>query len=72
MKKPNAKKGKTANPKTEQPMTNKTEQATAGTAEKAPKIRFPKWLRIWIKESQFVATTLSIILTFGTANVVDR
>ncbi|MBQ6079635.1 MAG: hypothetical protein IJK93_05075 [Muribaculaceae bacterium] len=32
----------------------------------------PKRLRAWIKESQFLATTLSIILTFGTADLVDR
>ena len=36
------------------------------------KFKMPKKLRAWIKESQFLATTLSIILTFGTADLVDR
>ena len=32
----------------------------------------PKRLRAWIKESQFLATTLSIILTFGTTGLVEH
>ena len=73
MKKPRTpKQEKPRTEKTEQPKTEKAEQATAETVKKTNKFRFPKWLRIWIKESQFLATTLSIILTFGTANVVDH
>ena len=64
MKKPNVDMKKTK--------TEKTEQATAETVKKANRFRIPNWLRIWIKESQFLATTLSIILTFGTANMVDH
>lgn len=35
------------------------------------KFKMPKKLRAWIKESQFLATTLSIILTFGTTGLVE-
>lgn len=35
------------------------------------KFRIPKRLRAWIRESQFLATTLSIILTFGTTGLVE-
>ena len=80
MKQPNVvmKKPRTPKPekprteKVKQPMNEKPEQATVETVNKTNKFKFPKWLRIWIKESQFLATTLSIILTFGTANVVDH
>lgn len=72
MKKPTAKTKKPATPKTGQPISNKPNQANAETVKEVKIFRFPKWLRIWVKESQFLATTLSIILTFGTANVVDR
>ena len=44
-------------------------------AEETPKatgrFRIPKRLREWIRESQFLATTLSIILTFGTTGLVE-
>ena len=45
------------------------------TYKEAPKttekFRIPKRLRAWIRESQFLATTLSIILTFGTTGLVE-
>lgn len=46
---------------------------TTQTDEKAPtgKFRIPRRLRAWIRESQFLATTLSIILTFGTTGLVE-
>ena len=48
---------------------------TAETTEKAPiktrKFKIPARLRAWIRESQFLATTLSIILTFGTTGLVE-
>ena len=36
------------------------------------KSKFFKGLRSWSKESQFLATTLSIILTFGTTGLVEK
>lgn len=52
-----------------------TEQTAVQTTEKAPiktkKFKIPTRLRVWIKESQFLATTLSIILTFGTTGLVE-
>ena len=36
------------------------------------KFKWSKSLRSWSKESQFLATTLSIILTFGTTGLVER
>ncbi len=52
-----------------------TEQPAVQTTEEAPvktrKFRIPTRLRVWIKESQFLATTLSIILTFGTTGLVE-
>lgn len=66
--------------------TSKTKKPTEGTKKQAvetvkpaakrkkslAKFKMPKRLRAWIRESQFLATTLSIILTFGTADLVDR
>ena len=52
---------------TEQPAVQTTEEAPAKTR----KFRIPTRLRVWIKESQFLATTLSIILTFGTTGLVE-
>lgn len=34
--------------------------------------KIPKKVRAWIKESQFLATTLSIILTFGTTGLLEH
>ena len=52
-----------------------TEQPAVQTTENAPiktrKFKIPTRLRVWIKESQFLATTLSIILTFGTTGLVE-
>ena len=45
--------------------TNEEAQTTTG------KFRIPRRLREWIRESQFLATTLSIILTFGTTGLVE-
>ena len=46
---------------------------TAAKAKKSlAKFKMPKKLRAWIKESQFLATTLSIILTFGTTGLVEH
>ena len=36
------------------------------------KSKILKNIQVWAKESQFVATTLSIVLTFGTANMLER
>ena len=48
---------------------------TAEEVQDAPKtigkFRIPRRLRAWIRESQFLATTLSIILTFGTTGLVE-
>ena len=69
MKKPTKKAKKPA----EQPQKNS--EPAVQTTEKAPiknsKFKIPKLLRVWIKESQFLATTLSIILTFGTTGLVE-
>lgn len=50
----------------------KTRKAASKAKKPLTKFKMPKRLRAWIKESQFLATTLSIILTFGTADLVDR
>jgi len=69
MKKPS----KNANKHAEQP--KKPIEPPAQPAEKAKKatgrFKIPKRLREWIRESQFLATTLSIILTFGTTGLVE-
>ena len=63
MKKPAAKKKK-----------NAVKEETTSTAQKktTPKFRISQRLRNWIRESQFLATTLSIILTFGTTSLVEH
>ena len=77
MKKPTRKPNKPA-AKAEKPAADvqetaaKAQEPTEETKETVKKFRMPRWLRTWIKESQFLATTLSIILTFGTADLVDR
>ncbi len=69
MKKPS----KNANKPAEQP--KKPIEPAVPAAEEAPKstgrFKIPKRLRAWIRESQFLATTLSIILTFGTTGLVE-
>ena len=69
MKKPKKK----ANKPVKQP--DELSEPSLQPAEEAPKatgrFKIPKWLRVWIKESQFLATTLSIILTFGTTGLVE-
>ena len=69
MKKPSKK----ANKPAEQP--KKPIEPAVPAAEEAPKstgrFKIPKRLRAWIRESQFLATTLSIILTFGTTGLVE-
>ena len=64
--------------KAEQPATDvqetvaRVQEPTEETKKAVKRFRMPKRLREWIRESQFLATTLSIILTFGTADLVDR
>ena len=69
MKKPS----KNANKPAEQP--KKPIEPAVPATEEAPKstgrFKIPKRLRAWIRESQFLATTLSIILTFGTTGLVE-
>ena len=36
------------------------------------RFKMPEKLRAWIRESQFIATTLSIILTFGTTGLLEH
>ena len=53
--------------------TSMKKKKTAAKAKKSlAKFKMPKKLRAWIKESQFLATTLSIILTFGTTGLVEH
>lgn len=52
--------------------SSKTRKIASKAKKPLAKFKMPKRLRAWIKESQFLATTLSIILTFGTADLVDR
>jgi len=63
MKKPAAKKKKNA---------VKEETTSAAQKKTTPKFRISQRLRNWIRESQFLATTLSIILTFGTTSLVEH
>lgn len=50
----------------------KTRKTTSKSKKSLFKFKMPKRLRTWIKESQFLATTLSIILTFGTTGLVEH
>lgn len=72
MKKPKKK----ANKPSEQPKKPiepavQTAEEVQDTPKTAGRFRIPKRLRAWIRESQFLATTLSIILTFGTTGLVE-
>lgn len=68
MKKHASKKKKTAVAKNESvPQTGES-----ALESKKPIITFRNRLRSWIRESQFLATTLSIILTFGTTALVEH
>ena len=72
MKKPKNK----ANKPSEQPKKPiepavQTAEEVQDTPKTAGRFRIPKRLRAWIRESQFLATTLSIILTFGTTGLVE-
>ena len=70
MKKPTKKANKPA-PQPNKPIEHA--EQTAERAEKATrKFKIPQLLRTWIRESQFLATTLSIILTFGTTGLVEH
>jgi hypothetical protein len=51
--------------------TDDAVQTNKEAPETTEKFRIPKRLREWIRESQFLATTLSIILTFGTTGLVE-
>ena len=68
MKKHSSKKKKAAAPKSEP-----TPQTGESTLEsKKPVSSFKSKLRSWVRESQFLATTLSIILTFGSTALVNH
>ena len=72
MKKPKKK----ANKPSEQPKKPiepavQTAEEVQDTPKTTGRFRIPKRLRAWIRESQFLATTLSIILTFGTTGLVE-
>lgn len=70
MKKP-TKKAKKPAPQPNKPIEHA--EQTAERAEKATrKFKIPQLLRTWVRESQFLATTLSIILTFGTTDLVEH
>ena len=52
---------------------NEEEQEPTEEAQEPSKgFKIPKRIRAWIRESQFLATTLSIILTFGTTGIVEH
>ena len=81
MKKPNAKTKKTVAKKTEKPTTGNAKEPLTGNTEEPGdadtegskgQSKLSKRIRSWIRESQFLATTLSIILTFGTTGVVEH
>ena len=81
MKKPNAKTKKTVAKKTEKPTKGNTKEPLTRNTEEPGDVntegskgqsKLSKRIRSWIKESQFIATTLSIILTFGTTGVVEH
>ena len=50
----------------------KKKNAAAKAKKSLAKFKMPKKLRAWMKESQFIATTLSIILTFGTTGLLEH
>ena len=52
--------------------SSNTKKAVSKTRKSLAKFSMPKKLREWIRESQFLATTLSIILTFGTTGLVEH
>ena len=68
MKKHSSKKKKAAAPKNE-PTPQTRESALES---KKPVSSFKSKLRSWVRESQFLATTLSIILTFGSTALVNH
>lgn len=76
--KKNSAKTKKATEKAKKPAEEPKKQAveTVKPAEKRKrslaKFKLPKTLRTWGKESQFLATTLSIILTFGTTGLLQH
>lgn len=58
--------------KEEQEPTEEEQDPTEEEQEPSKGFRLPKRIRAWIRESQFLATTLSIILTFGTTGIVEH
>lgn len=52
--------------------TEEVQDPTEEEQEPSKGFRLPKRIRAWIRESQFLATTLSIILTFGTTGIVEH
>lgn len=69
MKKPTKKANKPA--KQADKLSEPAQQTVEKVKKTASKFKIPKLLRVWFKESQFLATTLSIILTFGTTGLVE-
>ena len=69
MKKPTKKANKPAKQADKQ--SEPAQQTVNKVKKTASKFKIPKLLRVWFKESQFLATTLSIILTFGTTGLVE-
>ena len=56
----------------EQEPTEEEQEPTEDAQEPSKGFKIPKRIRAWIRESQFLATTLSIILTFGTTGLLEH
>ena len=56
----------------EEELDEEPEESVEEAEKPAKGFRLPKKIRAWIRESQFLATTLSIILTFGTTGIVEH
>ena len=52
--------------------TEEEQEPTEEAQEPSKGFKIPKRIRAWIRESQFLATTLSIILTFGTTGLLEH
>ena len=52
--------------------SSNTKKASSKAKKTLSKFKMPKKLRAWMRESQFIATTLSIILTFGTTGLLEH
>lgn len=56
----------------EQEPTEEEQEPNEDAQEPSKGFKIPKRIRAWIRESQFLATTLSIILTFGTTGLLEH